>query len=917
MPTPTKRPTLYILDGHSIVFQVYHAIPEMTSPTGEPTNATYGFTRDIFNLIKSRNPDFLICTFDTPAPTFRHTMYDAYKANRGSMPDDLRPQIKTIHELLNAFEIPVFEQDGFEADDLIATIATRAEQEQFSVYIVSSDKDCRQLISSDVQMYNLRKEQTFDNEALKQDWGITSEQVVDLLAMTGDNVDNVPGIPGIGIKTASKLLQQYETLDGIIQHVEEISGPKKRQQIKESVELVRRSQQLVSLDRNVPLEINWEQCRLSQKNNKQLLTLFNKLGFHRFAEQTQKEEAPPEWTGVYHLVQNPDDLHQVVDDLASSGHFSLELVTNNKPPMHAELLGIGLSWQPGTGWYIPLREAAKKQKTTDKQTARALWDMDNQDSTEEIWNHLRPTLENPDIHKTSHDLKSSIIVLRRHGIQLKGLNLDTGIASYLLNAGERIHTLEQLSLLYLKSPLESLKQLQERLQADHFDALPDAMLANYIGRRVDTTLRAAKLLETELRKQKLWTLYFELERPLIPVLAEMEYAGILVDTEVLTAMSSQYQNQLSHIEKEVSELAGYSFNLSSPQQLRKVLFDEIGLKSNKKTSSGALSTDQEVLLHLSKTHPLPALVVEHRKLSKLKNTYLDPLPALVHPETERIHATFNQNVTATGRLSSSDPNLQNIPIRTEQGRQIRRAFVPRDNWLLLTADYSQIELRVLAHLSQDPTLCDAFKKGRDIHTFVASQIHSLPEDEVTSEMRRTAKMVNFGIIYGLSSFGLSTRLDISREEAEVYIDAYFSRYPEVEVFSDKILEIARKTGYVSTVLGRRRSINGIRPETQTSRQRNLPERTAINTVIQGSAADLIKQAMIDIEQSLQEQSFRSRMLLQIHDELIFETPPEEIQALSTLTRQRMIQALPLEVPVTDDLAYGPNWLDVEPIKNGL
>lgn len=910
--------TLYVLDAHSMIFQVYHAIPEMTGPAGQPTNAVFGFTRDILNLLRDRKPDYLICAFDLPGPTVRHELYPEYKAQRAEMPDDLRPQIEMIREVLDAFGIPVLEMEGYEADDVIATVATAAVDEGLEVSIVSGDKDVRQLLGPHVRIFNVRKGEVFDAATLEKDWGVSPEQVVDLLALTGDSVDNVPGVPGVGVKTAAKLLQEFDTLEGVLDNVDRISGPKRRDQVRASAEQVMRSRELVRLETHLPLEIDWDACRTDGADRARLLELFVRLGFHRFAHEIEgPEQEQAGWEGTYEIVATAEALEQLAAALGRQPRFALELVSTDARPMECEVVGIAIVAQPGKAWYVPVGGEASPSppKPRSRPGELPLWAAPKRLAAETVWQALGPVLENPDVEKVGRDLKSVALLARRAGFDLEGYGLDTLVCSYLLNAGERVHDLDQLSLTYLHRRLPLLPQVLEPSGAASVLEADPETLAAFSSQRVDSIWHIATLLEPKLREQQLWELYSDLERPLIPVLAEMEFHGIRVDVELLARLSRQFQERLAAIEREVFELAGRQFNLGSPVQLRKVLFEDLRLQPAKRTGAGALSTDQEVLEQLATEHPLPGLLLEHRKLAKLKGTYLDALPALVNPRTGRVHASFNQAVAATGRLSSSDPNLQNVPVRTEEGRQIRQAFVPVEGWLLLTADYSQIELRVLAALSGDQALRSAFEQGEDIHTFVASQIYGVGHEEVTSEMRRTAKTVNFGIIYGLSPFGLANRLGITQQEASGYIDAYFARYPGVEEFSRKTLELARKNGYVKTVLGRRRAISGIRPV--FGRQRNLPERTAINTVIQGSAADLIKRAMIGIHRRLHEDGLHGRVLLQIHDELVFEAPPEELDELATLVTEEMTLALPLGVPITVDLASGSNWLDVQGMESRM
>ncbi|MFW6124892.1 MAG: DNA polymerase I, partial [Pirellulales bacterium] len=766
--------TLYILDAHSLIFQVFHAIPEMTSPDGQPTNAVYGFTRDVLNILH-RKPDYVICAFDAAGPTVRHEIYPQYKANRGPMPDELRPQIDMILRLLDAFEIPVLALEGYEADDVIATVVTEAADRDVHAEIVSADKDIRQLIGDHIRMYNPRKDQFFDAQALAADWGIRPEQVVDFLALVGDPVDNVPGVPGVGPKTASKLLQQYGTLEGVLQHADEIKRPKLRESIRQSAEAVRLSRRLVQLERHLPLEIDWEACRLDDGYDRQrLLELFAEYGFNRFAQEVLASgPEPAHWDVNYQTVTSIEQLQKLRDELARQEHFCIDLETTSLAPMEAEIVGIALAWKPAQGWYVPLRSPPGQPRLDPA----------------EVLAVLSPLLEAERPRKVGQNLKYDDLVLRRAGVRLAGVSMDSMVASYLLDAGQRNHNLNQLALRYLDHQMIPITDLIGKGRGQkRMDEVDVERVTQYAGEDADVALRLCEMLERRLREEGLWQLYDELERPLIAVLADMEHTGIAVDVPQLERLSAEYAARLEQIERDIYVQAGREFNIGSPAQLREVLFDELNLPILRRTKTGA-STDQSVLEQLAGEHPLPGLLMEHRKLAKLKGTYLDALPQMVNPQTGRIHASFHQVVAATGRLSSSDPNLQNIPVRTEEGRQIRQAFVPgHAGWVLLAADYSQVELRMLAHFSGDAALRDAFQRDEDIHAAVAGQIYGVRPKDITPEMRRTAKTVNFGVIYGLSPFGLASRLGISEAEAAAFIDSYFARYPEVEKFIAKVLD---------------------------------------------------------------------------------------------------------------------------------
>ncbi|MEX2112047.1 MAG: DNA polymerase I [Pirellulales bacterium] len=896
-PACLQGETVWIVDANSLIFQVFHALPEMTSPQGEPVSAVFGFARDMLYLLEQKKPTYLFVAFDGPERTFRHELYEAYKANRDEMPSDLVPQYEPIERLLAALNVPVLSYESYEADDLLATVAHRTNELGGQCFIVSADKDCRQLITDLVKVYNVRKDQLYDAAALKVDWQIRPDQVVDFQALVGDSVDNVPGVPLIGPKVAGEYLQKFDSLDVLLARADELPKGKRKDNLIAMREQALLSRELVRLDRHVPVEIDWDAARVGGVNSAALVELFTELGFHglkdKFATLPERvsEEA---WGANYQLIATPQRLQWLVEQMSQQPCISFDTETTSVWPRWAEIVGYSFAWQPGQGYYVPVRAPAGEPCLDPSQTLEV----------------LRGVLENPDIHKVGQNLKYDMIVLRAAGVEVAGARFDTMVASYLLDAGERNHNLDELSLRYLQHPTIKIHELigsgknQKRM-----DEVPLAQITDYAAEDADVAWRLRPPLAERLKESQLQKLFDEVEMPLVEVLVELESNGIKVDTGLLAALSQKYGHRVAELEKEIHELAGREFNIGSPKQLQQILFDEQKLPMVKRTKTGG-STDADVLEELARLHPLPAKIIEYRQYAKLKNTYVDALPQMVHPQTGRVHASFNQVVAATGRLSSSDPNLQNIPVRTDSGREIRAAFLPgHEGWKLLAADYSQIELRVLAHFSQDGTLCESFARDEDIHARVAGEVYGVPLDQVTSAMRRSAKAVNFGVIYGQSAFGLARQLNIEQEEAARFIDAYFDRYPGVEVFLERILEECPKTGYVSTILGRRRAIRGIRQG--AGRQRNLPERTAINTVIQGSAADLIKLAMIHIHHRLRREKFAAKMLLQIHDELVFEVPPDELDRLAHLVREEMSAVMSLSVPLKVDLKSGDNWADCQ------
>ncbi|HWG44276.1 MAG TPA: DNA polymerase I [Gemmataceae bacterium] len=960
MSSGTISGTFYLVDAHALIFQVFHAIRGMTSPSGVPTNALFGFTRDLL-FLRGLRPDYLVCAFDRAEPTFRSAIYPEYKAHREAMPNDLQLQMPLIHRLLDAMNVPVLSVAGFEADDVLATLALTGSRHGLEVFLCSSDKDCRQLIDDRVRMYSLRKRAVFGRDELLADWGIKPEQVVDLQTLVGDAVDNVRGVPGIGIKTAAKLLQDFGTLENILANIDRVPGAKRQESLRNSGDIIEQSRKLVRLSTEVPIELDWEAWRLRDMDRSRLGELFQEWGFHSLANQFRESShttgqvqgelfpfganapddfgergrvsAPSEqtlgaltrprslqdWQADYHLVDSEDKFELFYRQLREQKRIAFDLETTSLSPLQAEIVGFAFSWRAGEAWYLALR-GPEGAAVLDPATTLA---------------RLRPILEDPGVAKINQNIKYDLLVLRGRGVQPRGVAGDPMVADYLLHAGERSHGLEELARRYLNHqviPITDLIGKKSRKTPQlRMDQVPTERVAVYAGEDADVAWRLCELLETQLNQPEaqargsLRKLYDDVEVPLIEVLAELEFNGIRLDLPLLRRLSVEMGQQLAIIEKAIYELAGHSFNIGSLVQLRKVLFEELKLPVQGKTGiTGAASTDQETLEKLAALdHPsaaLPRKILEHRRIAKLKSTYVDALPEMVNPDTGRVHASFNQTVASTGRLSSSDPNLQNIPVRREDGQQIRQAFLPAEGWQLLTADYSQIELRLLAHFCGDDELRRAFAEDRDIHATVAAQIFGVPETDVNADQRRMAKTVNFGVIYGISPAGLGQRLEISRDEAAKFIAAYFARYPKVQEYQDRLLSNCRQDGYVATILGRRRYFDreAIRSNS-TYQQRNSAEREAINMEVQGSAADLIKLAMLNVHRRLHREKRRARLLLQIHDELVFEAPPEELHALAELVREEMTipvaRTLKLEVPLRVDLASGPNWLDVTEMKS--
>ncbi len=961
-PDPAPRSAVYVLDTHGMVFQMFHGIGPMNAPDGRPTNAVFGVTRAIMTLY-DQGAEYLLATFDTPEPTFRVTVSADYKAHRPPPPDDLVIQEPMIDQVLNAMRIPVLRAPGWEADDIMATVASEAAERGHDVVLCTSDKDCRQLLTDRVSIRNLRKGETLDAAGLMADWGVRPDQVVDFQALVGDSVDNVPGVPGCGPKTAAKWLKEYGTLDNIIANADKLGGPKLRDAFKAAVAsgALAQSKTLVKLRTDVPMEMDWEGWRRKDWDGQRLLELFHEFGFHSFAARVRTtlaksgakkndevlaiaqvplspggrgvrgegegeekkpkkprpgqpslfddidanggEPPPPRadnWNATYTLIDTEAAFKTFLKELKQQKRFAIDLETTGLEPVGAWIVGYAISWEVGKGYYLAVRGKGEQLLDPDK-TLTA----------------LKPILEDPAVAKVNHNIKYDLLVLRANGVNLAGIAGDSMVAHYLLHSGDRTHGLDALTSAYFGHENISITELIGKGKKQITMAeVPTEKAAQYAGEDADAAWRLAEVLEPEVEKEGLRKLYDEVEIPLIDVLAELEFNGVLLDLPLLARLGESMGHQAAGLEAKIHELAGKPFNIGSLKQLQQVLFTDLKLPVLKKTGiKGEPSTDSEVLEKLAAMgHELPKTLLAHRKVTKLKSTYVDALPTLVNKATGRVHTSFNQTVTTTGRLSSSDPNLQNIPMRTEQGREIRQAFVARPGWKILTADYSQIELRLLAHFCDDPVLKSAFAEGTDIHTRVAAEVFKVSEKEVSKEQRGVAKMVNFGVLYGMSAVGLSMRLTIDKKQAAKFIDDYFARYPTVLAYQEGVLKRARETGYVGTVLGRRRRFDptAIRPRS-TYDQRNQAEREAINLEIQGSAADLLKVAMLNIHRRLKAEGWESLMILSVHDELVFEVPEAELADVAKLVRHEMTTAMTFGVPLQVDVAAGPNWLDVEDV----
>lgn len=885
--------TIYLIDGTAYIHRAFHAIRNLSNSQGLPTNAVFGFTRMLIKLIEDCRPEFAAMLFDAKGPTFRHDMYADYKANRPPMPDTMAIQIPYIKQVTEGFQLPVIEKPGYEADDLIGTLARRAGENGFNAVIVSGDKDLVQLISRKVSIYDPMKDKRIDLQTVKAEFGLEPIQMIDVMGLSGDASDNVPGVPGIGQKTALSLVRTYGSMDRLYEEVDTITRKKQRENLIVFKDQAYLSRDLVTIDTQVPLTMAWDDFRLSAPDGDALADLFQILEFRQLQQTFKTAKDQPAKT--YTAIQDDAALVAIEERLRAAGRFSLDTETTSENPMKADLVGISVALEPHEAYYIPIGH-------TDTGDSPQL-------PLETVLKQLHDVLANQKIWKIGQNIKYDWMVLNRHGVELSGVMFDTMVASYLLNPTKRAHNLDQIALDFLGHKTITFSEVMGKDKGKKtFADVPLDKATPYACEDADITLLAYDNMLPRLEEIGLTDLMEQVEMPLIPVLKNMEMRGVRVDVERLRDLSHTFAHQLDALEKEIHGLAGETFNINSSQQLGAILFEKLKLPTQKKTrKKTGYSTDVEVLTTLSEQHELPALVLRHRSLAKLKSTYADALVELVDPQTGRIHTSYNQTVTATGRLSSSDPNLQNIPIRTEEGMEIRRAFVPAEGWQMLSADYSQIELRILAHYSDDPTLIRAFQDGEDIHTRTATEVFNLLPGFVTPELRRQAKAINFGIVYGMSPFGLSKQLGISQKMAKTYIDHYFERYPGVQAFLDRTIQEAHQNGRTSTLMGRIRLLPDISSPNRNLRQ--FAERTAINTPIQGTAADLIKLAMIRVDDAFRRRRLNAAMLLTVHDELVFEVPPEELDEVQALVLEVMEGVWELRVPLKVNLAIGPNWAE--------
>ena len=887
LPPKGDPETIYVIDISSYVFRAYHALPPLSNSKGEPTHAVAGVAGMLLKLLREREPKTIIVAMDSREGSFRKRLYEAYKANRPPPPPDLSQQMARVREIVDAWGMSPIEVDGFEADDVIASVVGAARKKGLRVVIVSADKDLLQLVGDDVVMYDTMRDKTFGPEETIEKFGVGPDQVRDLLALMGDSSDNVPGVPSVGQKTAAALLQNWGSLDGVYEHLSEIKRKALQQKLRDHEADAMTSRDLVTLRQDVPIAEDVVSEPYDGGDPSSLRSLFSQLEFTRLLAQL---DPAPAVEGHYETILDLDGLRRIASAVRDAGELAIWSVLDIEDPVRADLVGVAVSWLEGVSAYIPMGHryiGAPEQLS---------WD--------EAGPVLEPLLENSLIPKLTLAKRERVLWARR-GVALRGVEFDPALASYLLDPARHAHRLEDVARQELNAELgEAERVLGKGKKAISWDAAEVSTVAAYANERADYTLRLSGLLTPRMHEGEFRRLFYEIELPLAGVLAKMERDGINVDAQLLAELSLEADAELEKLIARCTELAGKEFNVSSPRQLETILFDELELPVVKKTKT-ARSTDHDVLEELALLHPLPQAILEYRSVSKLKNTYLDALPRELNAETGRIHTRYNQVVAATGRLSSSDPNLQNIPIRTEMGRRIRDAFIPQTGWSMLSADYSQIELRVLAHLSRDPELVQAFAGEEDVHVKTACALFGVEPDEVTKDMRGQAKTVNFAVIYGQTQFALARNLKIERREAKRYIDAFFEQYSGVKAFLDQVVEQARENGLVTTMLGRRRTLPDIR-----SRNHNLraaAERIARNTPIQGTAADIMKVAMVQIQRELEARALESRMVLTVHDELVFESPPDENDALEELVLRQMQTAVPLSVPLPVEAGWGPNW----------
>jgi len=920
-----KDSHLYLVDASAYIFRAFHALPPLTRASDDlPIGAVSGFCNMLFKLLEDlkgdERPTHFACIFDKSSITFRNELYDQYKANRSEPPEELRPQFPLVRRAAEAFAAHAIEKEGFEADDLIATYARQAEAKGARVTIVSSDKDLMQLVSDTVLMLDTMKNKTMGREQVFEKFGVGPEKVVDIQSLAGDSVDNVPGAPGIGVKTAAQLLDEYGDLDTLLARAEEIKQPKRRQTLIDNADLIRISKQLVTLKDDVPLDVPLEDLAVQDPDPDTLINFLEEMEFRTITRRVREmmelegtlESAQPAEDPIdrskYICIRDFEELEEWITRATKQGYVAVDTETDSLDSIAANLVGVSLALAPNEACYIPLAHV-DPDNADDGDMFGA--DPPRQIRMQDALRALKPMLEDPAILKIGQNIKYDLSVFATHNINVAPID-DTMLLSYVLNAGKHNHGMDTLSERYLQHNTIPFKEIAGTGKSQvTFDRIALDKATEYAAEDADITLRLWQVFKPQLRTEKVMTVYETLERPLAPVLARMEQEGIKVDRDHLSRLSSDFSQRMAALEAEAYEQAGREFNIGSPKQLGEILFDEMGLEGGKKTKTGAWQTDADVLEGLAaEGHGLPRTIVDWRTLSKLRSTYTEALQAAINPDTGRVHTSYSMAVAQTGRLSSTDPNLQNIPVRTEEGRKIREAFVAEKGNVLVSADYSQIELRILAHIADIDALKDAFKEGLDIHAMTASEMFGVPIEGMDPMVRRQAKAINFGIIYGISGFGLARQLGIPQSEASEYIKTYFKRFPGIRAYMDETKAFAKEHGYVTTAYGRKINLSGIKSK---GPQRSFAERQAINAPIQGSAADIIKRAMTRMPDVLAKAGLSARMLLQVHDELVFECPEAEadklIETVKTTMQGAAGPSLQLSVPLVVDARAASNWAE--------
>jgi len=887
MPEQPQR--LFLIDGSSYIYRAYYAIRHLSNSQGMATNAIYGFTNMLLKVMRDLEPDRLAVVFDSKGPTFRKEIYPEYKANRAAMPDDLVPQIPYIKKVVEAFNLPGLELPGYEADDIIATLAKRFAAKGMDVTVVTGDKDLMQIVDEHIRLLDTMKDKVYGPAEVAERFG-GADKVIEVQALAGDSSDNIPGVPGIGEKTAKQLIDEYGDVETLLANLDQLKG-KRRENLENFADQARLSKQLVTLVDDLELDVDDDYFVMSAPDQEALTALFRECEFHKLLQEFSATKRPSAALGTYRCVLDLGALQGMVAALEASERFAFDTETTGLDPMRAELVGLSFAVTPGEAWYVPV--------------AHRYLGVPDQLPLATVLEAISPLLTSPRHLKIGQNLKYDILILKRAGLAVTAPIYDTMLASYLANPAARSHGMDSLAAELLNyHPIPYSEVVGTGKKQICFDEVEVDKATRYAAEDADITLRLYETLQPMVVAQEQETLFNEVELPLLPILVGMESAGIRIDPAFLGGLSREMETKLAQLEAEIHELAGAPFNIGSPKQLGEILFERLRLPKGKKTKTG-WSTDVEVLNKLADEHEIAAKILDYRSLAKLKGTYTDALPKLIHPETGRIHTSFNQAVTATGRLSSSEPNLQNIPIRTEEGRRIREGFIPSAGCLLLSADYSQVELRILAHMADEPALKEAFARGEDIHRRTASEVLGVFPEMVSDAQRRQAKAINFGVVYGISAFGLAKQLDISRREAQEFIDRYFERYPGIRTFMEACIAEAQEKLYVTTLLGRRCAIPEI--NSQNGAVRGYAERNAINYPVQGSAADIIKVAMVKIAARLDREGLQTRMLLQVHDELVFDVPEAELDTVALLVKEEMEGAVDLSVPLLVEVGSGRNW----------